>query len=143
MQVNQPQGGGAEATTAAAELRLVSVEQLKKIHRELDACQKVIWLAGCGQRGYGFDPSYVTDAQERLKEIEMLIAAQPVEQDVAGLVDALERTRDIIEGQLTIISQRATDKYLNKAPVVGALKVHQARCVEALAAFCSKQGGAQ
>lgn len=142
MQVNQPQGGAAEAITPAADLRLVSVEQLKKIHRDLDACQKVIWLAGVRPRGYGFDPSYVTDAQERLKEIETLIAATSVGQDVAGLVEALERTRATIEGQLTIIEHRATDKYLNKGPVVRSLKAHQARCAEALAAFRSKQGGA-
>lgn len=78
MQVNQPQGGAAEATTAAAELRLVSVEQLKKIHRELDACQKVIWLAGCRPRvPNGFDPAYVTGAQEQLAVIEGLIETQP------------------------------------------------------------------
>lgn len=75
MQAHQPQGGAEKATTPTADLRLVSVEQLQKIHRELDACQKVIWLAGCGQRGYGFDPSYVTGAQEQLKEIEALIAS--------------------------------------------------------------------
>lgn len=61
----------------AADLRLVSVEQLKKIHRDLDACQKVIWLAGVRPRGYGFDPAYCTDAQARLKEIETLIADAP------------------------------------------------------------------
>lgn len=77
MQVNQPQGGSAEASTPAADLRLVSVQQLQKIHRDLDACQKVIWLAGCRPRvPSGFDPAYVTDAQERLKEIEALLTAQ-------------------------------------------------------------------
>lgn len=76
MQVNQPQGGSAEASTPVADLRLVSVQQLQKIHRDLDACQKVIWLAGVKPRGYGFDPSYVTDAQARLKEIETLLTAQ-------------------------------------------------------------------
>lgn len=81
MQVNPQEVSGEKATTAAADLRLVSVDQLQKIHRELDACQKVIWLAGCGSRGYGFDPSYVTGAQEQLKEIEALIAsADPVAQ---------------------------------------------------------------
>lgn len=73
MQVNPQEVSAEKATTAEADLRLVSVEQLKKIHRELDACQKVIWLAGCGQRGYGFDPSYVIGAQEQLKVIEELL----------------------------------------------------------------------
>lgn len=50
------------------EMRLVSVGDLKKIHRDLDACQRVIWLAG------DFDPAYCADAQARLKEIEGLIA---------------------------------------------------------------------
>lgn len=45
----------------------VSVDWLKQVHRDLDACQKVIWLAG------GFDPSYVTDAQARLAEIDALL----------------------------------------------------------------------
>lgn len=81
MQVQTPEVSAKKATTPAADLRLVSVEQLQKIHRELDACQKVIWLAGCGQRGYGFDPSYVTGAQEQLQGIEALInAAAPVAQ---------------------------------------------------------------
>lgn len=67
----------AEAVSAATEqpdaLR-VPVETLRRIHRDLDACQKVIWLAGCRPRGYGFDPAYVSDAQERLKEIDALLA---------------------------------------------------------------------
>lgn len=74
MQVNPQEVSTEKATTAATELCLVSVEQLNKIHRELDACQKVIWLAGCGKRGYGFDQAYVTGAQEQLKVIEGLIA---------------------------------------------------------------------
>lgn len=69
MQAQTPEVSSAEASTTA-ELRCVSVEQLQKIHRDLDACQKVIWLAG------GFDPAYVADAQERLKEIEALLSAQ-------------------------------------------------------------------
>ena len=73
MQAHQPKGSDAEANTAA-DLRLVSVQQLQKIHRDLDACQKVIWLAGCRPHvPNGFDLSYVTDAQERLKEIEGLM----------------------------------------------------------------------
>ena len=42
-------------------------ELLKKIRRDLDACQRVIWLAG------GFDPAYCSDAQECLKEIDKLL----------------------------------------------------------------------
>jgi hypothetical protein len=75
MQVNPQEVSVEKATTPAADLRLVSIEQLKKIHRELDACQKVIWLAGCRPRvPNGFDPAYVTGAQEQLKVIEGLIA---------------------------------------------------------------------
>lgn len=54
----------------------VPVETLRRIHRDLDACQKVIWLAGCRPRGYGFDPAYVSDAQDRLKEIDALLAKE-------------------------------------------------------------------
>lgn len=53
----------------------VSLEWLKQVHRDLDACQKVIWLAGCRpQVPGGFDPAYVTGAQARLQEIVALIA---------------------------------------------------------------------
>lgn len=54
----------------------VPVETMQRIHRDLDACQKVIWLAGCRPRGYGFDPAYVSDAQERLKEIDALLGKE-------------------------------------------------------------------
>lgn len=80
MQAHTPEVSAEKATTPADQ-RLVSVEQLKKIHRDLNACQKVIWLAGCGPRGYGFDQSYVTDAQERLKELDTLIAEPAPVQD--------------------------------------------------------------
>lgn len=80
MQAQTPEVSGEKATTQAAELRLVSVEQLKKIHRELDACQKVIWLAGCRpQVPSGFDPAYVTGAQEQLKQIEAVIEERPAQ----------------------------------------------------------------
>lgn len=97
MQAQTPEVSTEQATTPAADLRLVSVEQLKKIHRELDACQKVIWLAGCGPRGYGFDPSYVTGAQEQLKVIEELLAsAQPdALDDTARLNFLLEKHRKV------------------------------------------------
>lgn len=55
---------------------LVPIDRLKAVHRDLDACQKVIWLAGVGNKGYGFDPSYCEDAQARLKEIEGWIAPE-------------------------------------------------------------------
>lgn len=78
MQAQNPEVSTDKAITAAG-MRLVSVDQLKKIHRDLDACQKVIWLAGCRPHvPSGFDPSYVYDAQERLKEIELLLPDQPV-----------------------------------------------------------------
>jgi hypothetical protein len=53
----------------------VSIDWLKQVHRDLDACQKVIWLAGVKPPGHGFDPAYCTDAQARLAEIDALIAA--------------------------------------------------------------------
>ncbi len=78
MQAQTPEVSAEQATTPTADLRLVSVEQLKKIHRELDACQKVIWLAGCRPRvPNGFDPAYVTGAQEQLKVIEDLMTQEP------------------------------------------------------------------
>ena len=47
----------------------VSADWLKHIHRDLDACQKLIWanLRGC-------DPAYCADAQERLAEIDAMLA---------------------------------------------------------------------
>lgn len=50
----------------------VPIDRLKAVHRDLDACQKVIWL---GMRGA--DPAYCADAQARLKEIEEWIADAP------------------------------------------------------------------
>ncbi|YCH23113.1 hypothetical protein M1D96_06310 [Pseudomonas sp. D1-3] len=54
---------------------------LQRTHRDLDACQKVIWLAGVGTRGYGFHPAYCEDAQARLTEIDAFLSAtaQPAE----------------------------------------------------------------
>ncbi|MEZ3136989.1 hypothetical protein ACBG90_20005 [Stutzerimonas kunmingensis] len=99
MQAQTPEVSAEQATTPAADLRLVSVEQLKKIHRELDACQKVIWLAGCRPRvPNGFDPAYVTGAQEQLKVIEALFAsAQPdALDDTARLNFLLEKHRKVV-----------------------------------------------
>lgn len=86
MQAEPKEVSADKATTPAAELRLVTVEQLKKIHRELDACQKVIWLRG------GFDPAYVTDAQEQLKVIEALMEKQ------TAITDALVPCGECHEG---------------------------------------------
>ncbi|RRV35573.1 hypothetical protein EGI94_00240 [Stutzerimonas stutzeri] len=99
MQAQTPEVSTEQATTPTADLRLVSVEQLKKIHRELDACQKVIWLAGCRPRvPNGFDPAYVTGAQEQLKVIEELLAsAQPdALDDTARLNFILEKHRKVV-----------------------------------------------
>lgn len=49
----------------------VPASKLKKIHRDLDACQKVIWLRD------GFDPAYCKDAQDSLKDIDALLAQPP------------------------------------------------------------------
>ena len=65
--------------------RLVTTDWLKRIHRDLDACQKLIWanMRGC-------DPSYYEDAQERLREIDAMLAAAPSAPAAdAGLVEAL------------------------------------------------------
>lgn len=48
----------------------VPCETLKKIRADLDACQRVIHLAG------GFDPAYVNDAQARLKDIDDLLGKE-------------------------------------------------------------------
>lgn len=116
MQAQTPEVSAEKATTPD-ELRLVSVEQLKKIHRDLDACQKVIWLAGCRPRGYGFDPSYVTDAQERLKEIEALLAesAPQALKMPAQVTAAMWRAAHVsmeTDGDLALALQEA----LNAAP---------------------------
>lgn len=61
-----------EVTNKAAvsgEYKLVPMQQLKKWHRDLDACQKVMWIRG------GFDPAYCMDAQDCLKEMEGVLAA--------------------------------------------------------------------
>jgi hypothetical protein len=50
--------------------KLVPIDRLKVVHRNLDACQKVIWL---GMRGA--DPAYCADAQSSLKEIDAWLAS--------------------------------------------------------------------
>lgn len=70
--------------------------QLKAWHRNLDACQKVIWLAGCRpQVPGGFDPAYCTDAQHSLKEIEATLALSVTDdQPVAyGAISDLDKIK--------------------------------------------------
>lgn len=43
---------------------------LKETRRELDACQKVIWLAS----DYGFDPAYVNGAKAAIEAADIAIA---------------------------------------------------------------------
>jgi hypothetical protein len=60
-----------EETNNAAvsgEWKPVPMALLKKWHRDMDACQKVMWLRG------GFDPAYCLDAQDCLKEMEGVLA---------------------------------------------------------------------
>lgn len=81
--------------------RLVSTDWLKQIHRDLDACQKLIWanLRGC-------DPAYCADAQARLAEIDAMLAAAPAQGqqveclDVAAERNAMQRQRDQARDQL-------------------------------------------
>lgn len=47
----------------------VPLEQLNQWRRDLDACQRVIWLAG------GFDPAYCKDAQACLVQMDAALAA--------------------------------------------------------------------
>lgn len=56
-------------SAASGEWKHVPMAQLKKWHRDLDACQKVMWLRG------GFDPAYCMDAQDCLKEMDSVLAA--------------------------------------------------------------------
>lgn len=54
----------------------VQVDQLQKWYRDLDACQKVIWLAGCRPHvPNGFDPAYCEDAQASLAQMDVAMAA--------------------------------------------------------------------
>lgn len=52
---------------------LVDRDWLKRTHRDLDACQKLIWA-----NIRGADPAYCSDAQDRLKEIDEMLA-QPAD----------------------------------------------------------------
>lgn len=86
---------------------IISLEQLQKIHRDLDACQKVIWLRG------GFDPAYCTHAQERLQEIEALMAqADPhtagrsefMNYVLSGDIEKLKTSNDALTAELGLIA---------------------------------------
>ena len=46
-------------------------DALTESRRELDSCQKVIWLAS----DYGFDPAYVKGAQESIRKTDEALAA--------------------------------------------------------------------
>lgn len=75
--------------------RVVTTDWLKQLHRDLDACQKVIWLGLDGA-----DPSYCRDAQARLKEIDALLAqpeqaAQPPADHEAVLADHRRLVREL------------------------------------------------
>ncbi|WP_177477853.1 hypothetical protein [Pseudomonas sp. GW531-T4] len=72
---------------------------LKKWHRDLDACQKAIWLAG------GFDPAYCTDAQACLGEMNDLLAVpvsawnpHPAESNLAALLILLAQSGVNVSG---------------------------------------------
>ncbi|WP_199031324.1 hypothetical protein [Ralstonia sp. ASV6] len=68
---------------------LVPTDRLKAVHRDLDACQKVIFYAG------GFDPAYSADARARLKEIDRWLAAstqERVEVETYAAVSPTEAT---------------------------------------------------
>lgn len=54
-------------TLVNALYELPSREQLTALYNDLDACQRVMHLAG------GFDPAYVTDAQASLKVLQKMI----------------------------------------------------------------------
>lgn len=88
----------------------VSHEQLKKWHRDLDACQKVIWLSGCRpQVPGGFDPAYCTDAQASLKEIEAVMAAPPLI-DNNMLLGLLELMAGVCEKAQWLLDQTSPDQ---------------------------------
>jgi hypothetical protein len=66
----------------SGEWKLVPMAHLKKWHRDMDACQKVMWLRG------GFDPAYCLDAQDCLKEMEgALVSPVP---PAGGEVESLQ-----------------------------------------------------
>lgn len=95
--------------------RLVTVKWLKRIHRDLDACQKVIWgsLQGC-------DPAYYKDAQERLAEIDAILSATP-QPEGDGWVSSFERapTKSDADFSDRVIWWEATDDTLQEfRPVV-------------------------
>ena len=46
-------------------------DALTESRRELDSCQKVIWLAS----DYGFDPAYVKGAQASIRKTDEALAA--------------------------------------------------------------------
>lgn len=113
----------AELAALEDRSRVVTTDWLKRIHRDLDACQKLIWanLRGC-------DPSYYEDAQERLREIDAMLTAAPAAAAADGWIPVGERLPEVLEGdeQEVIVSvKRAHDgksysfsaRYLNSFPL--------------------------
>lgn len=117
---------------------LVDREALLRIHRDLDACQKTIWLAGVRPRGYGFDPAYVEDAQARLKEIDALLAAAPA----APVVQA-EQESSIFNGDNAALIRSA--KSLLELDARGALAPHGIgeHACSIISAFVARMGAEQ
>jgi len=62
-----------ESAGVPEDMRVISAQWLKQLHRDLDACQKLIWMALRGE----CDPSYCEDAQARLKEIDQVLNTTP------------------------------------------------------------------
>ncbi|WP_278400493.1 hypothetical protein [Stutzerimonas kunmingensis] len=67
---------------------LVDRDWLKRTHRDLDACQKLIWA-----NIRGADPAYCSDAQDRLKEIDEMLAQQDALSAVTAERDGLAAAR--------------------------------------------------
>lgn len=92
---------------ASGEWKLVPMAQLKKWRRELDACQKVMWLRG------GFDPAYCLDAQDCLKEMEGVLAASVP--PTGGEPGAVEGLRQLVIGSYPDPDvEGAHDEYLDE-----------------------------
>jgi hypothetical protein len=76
-------------SAVSGEWKPVPMAQLKKWHRDLDACQKVMWLRG------GFDPAYCMDAQDCLKEMDSVLATSvPPAGDVEVIAEVVNKYGD-------------------------------------------------
>lgn len=100
----------------------VSLEQLKKWHRDLDACQKVIWLAGCRPRvPNGFDPAYCEDAQVSLAQMDSVMTATHTDTPDRDAFEAeyrkeFERVRGYPVSAEDMKSMRKGDTYGSERP---------------------------